>query len=206
MAQSPAQPKAAVPTPKRVADGGLLCTPTVGRTIPDAPILHYHPGPSGMPAPTFQQNCTPAAGASPRPTGWNQSVFRRSFVGRTIPDAPILHYQPGPSGMPAPTFQQNCTPAAGASPRPTGWNQSVFCLPFVGRTIPDAPVRTPSNGPAPYQTRARCTWQRARVVLFSYFLYWVTPLASIQAFLDAMSRSRLSLRLPLVSVKYACIS
>ena len=32
--------KAAVPTPSRVADGGLIVHPTVGRGIPDAPASH----------------------------------------------------------------------------------------------------------------------------------------------------------------------
>ena len=57
MAQSPAKPKAAVPTPSRVADGGLLAVPgTVVRCI------------------GAQSSPLPAAGASPRPTQRNQSA------------------------------------------------------------------------------------------------------------------------------------
>ena len=68
MAQSPAKPKAAVPTPSRVVDGGLIVHPTVGRGIPDAPAPHpirgrqgcrplrfacsvVHPGGGGKPPP-----------------------------------------------------------------------------------------------------------------------------------------------------------
>ena len=39
--------KAAVPTPSRVADGGLLCTPSVGRGILDAPAPHSFRGRQG---------------------------------------------------------------------------------------------------------------------------------------------------------------
>ena len=56
MAQSPRRmPQGRRPHP--IAGGGRRsfgCPPTVGRGILDAPILHYHPGPSGMPAPTFK--------------------------------------------------------------------------------------------------------------------------------------------------------
>ena len=64
------------PPRQRVADGGLIVHPTVGRGIPDAPAPHPIRGRQGCRPlrSTYSVVHTSGGTRRSRPTGWNQSV------------------------------------------------------------------------------------------------------------------------------------
>ena len=81
--------KAAVPTPSRVVDGGLLCTPSVGRGILDAPAPHSFRG---------RQGCRPLRprGLMVHPNGGthrSRPTFHIGSPSRAVRDA--VPYKPG---------------------------------------------------------------------------------------------------------------
>ena len=117
-----------------VAAAGEIPAPRTARTPPS------------FPAPSAD-GAIPAAYAARPPSPphrgwWTAAFFVPPTVGRGILDAPILHYHPGLSGMPAPTFKVSRN-AHRRRDRPTFHIGSPFV--FVGRGIPDAPHRIPSG-------------------------------------------------------------